>query len=252
MVGLGLNLGLNPQKVGGGAGGVFPSGLILHLDARDATSYGGTGQTWTDISGNGDDYWLGIDGTTEPSNDPTFSGSAGDSAARFVMTNGNEFTQKVESDTYKNVANESAPQPFSVVTRTKFISGSGFFCGTGNITGKTWNFFTLGTDFRIFLKDGASSTNQQVLGNGTFVNDTEYLMAVTLDFGSNEGKLYLNSSTPQTFTLPAGYTGTGDGAFTLSAATGGTTRPTGTEYAAWQIYNKVLSDDEYTQISSAL
>ena len=42
------------QKVGQG-GGTLVSGSVIHLDAGDASSYGGTGNTWSDLSGNGND-----------------------------------------------------------------------------------------------------------------------------------------------------------------------------------------------------
>jgi hypothetical protein len=47
------------------------------LDAGDAASYAGTGQTWLDRSAGGFDFWLGPTNGTE-SADPAFTGAAGD------------------------------------------------------------------------------------------------------------------------------------------------------------------------------
>lgn len=46
------------------------TGLLLCLDAGDAASYGGTGHTWTDVSGNGNDFLKSTSGVT-------FTGTAG-------------------------------------------------------------------------------------------------------------------------------------------------------------------------------
>lgn len=41
-----------------GGGGIVTNGLVLNLDAGDPSSYPGTGTTWTDISGNGNNATL--------------------------------------------------------------------------------------------------------------------------------------------------------------------------------------------------
>jgi len=46
------------------AAGIVTSGLVLNLDAGDAASYPGSGTTWTDLSGNGNNGTLtNMDGT---------------------------------------------------------------------------------------------------------------------------------------------------------------------------------------------
>ena len=40
------------------------SGLVLHLDARDTNSYSGSGNTWSDLSGNNNNATMR---TTSPS-----------------------------------------------------------------------------------------------------------------------------------------------------------------------------------------
>jgi hypothetical protein len=54
---------------GGGAPDVVTSGLVLYLDAGQTTSYSGSGSTWTDLSGYGNNATL--------VNNPTFSSSYG-------------------------------------------------------------------------------------------------------------------------------------------------------------------------------
>lgn len=50
--------------------------LVCALDAGDITSYPGSGQTWSDTSGNGNHYQCGTTSGSD-ANDPTFNGVAG-------------------------------------------------------------------------------------------------------------------------------------------------------------------------------
>jgi hypothetical protein len=49
--------------------GIVTSGLVMHLDAGNSSSYPGTGTTWTDLSGNGNNGTL--------TNGPTYSAADG-------------------------------------------------------------------------------------------------------------------------------------------------------------------------------
>ena len=53
---------------GGGGSGFITSNLVLHLDASNSSSYPGSGTTWTDLTGNGNDGTL-INGVTYVSSD---------------------------------------------------------------------------------------------------------------------------------------------------------------------------------------
>lgn len=50
--------------------------LNLVLDVADTASYDGSSQTWTDATGNGFNFFRGVDGTATAS-DPAFNGTAG-------------------------------------------------------------------------------------------------------------------------------------------------------------------------------
>jgi len=54
-------------------GGIVKDGLVLHLDAAQPSSYPGSGTTWTDLSGNGNN------GTLSQPNGPTFDSANGGS-----------------------------------------------------------------------------------------------------------------------------------------------------------------------------
>lgn len=57
------------MKMASGTPGVVTDGLVLHLDAGDSASYPGTGTTWSDLSGQGNDYTL--------TNGPTYNSGNG-------------------------------------------------------------------------------------------------------------------------------------------------------------------------------
>jgi len=62
--------------------------LNVCLDAGDSASYPGTGQTWFDRSGSGNDYFLGSTNAVL-ADDPVFTGSAGDlSSSTYFQADG--------------------------------------------------------------------------------------------------------------------------------------------------------------------
>lgn len=70
------------------------SNLVLCLDAGDSASYSGSGQTWTDVSGNSNSFFRGSSSSSQ-SSDPTFNGSAGakTSSEYFSFDGGDYFTE---------------------------------------------------------------------------------------------------------------------------------------------------------------
>jgi len=63
----------------------------LILDAGDASSYGGSGQTWSDVSGAGNHFYLGS-GSGADGADPTFNGSSGDLGSYWTFDGGDYFS----------------------------------------------------------------------------------------------------------------------------------------------------------------
>lgn len=77
------------------------SGLQMCLDASDVESYGGSGQKWLDVSGNGYDFFRGTGAGSEAS-DPTFNGVAGgqSSAEYWGFDGGDFFTYDTTTETW--------------------------------------------------------------------------------------------------------------------------------------------------------
>ncbi len=75
------------------------NGLQFCLDAGDPASYPGNGQSWLDRSGNGQDFFLGADGSAT-STDPTFVPLGRNSY--FSFDGGDYFTYDTTNETWMN------------------------------------------------------------------------------------------------------------------------------------------------------
>lgn len=74
--------------------------LALCLDAGDINSYDGTSQTWTDVSGNTQNFFRGSTSAVEAS-DPTFNGVAGGkSENEYFSVDGGDYFKQTHSLTF--------------------------------------------------------------------------------------------------------------------------------------------------------
>jgi hypothetical protein len=78
-------------KVVGGEPSIVTTGLVLYLDAGNPASYPGSGTTWTDLSGNGNDATLTGGVTYDSGNGGRFIFDGGDDYAPTVGTTGFPF-----------------------------------------------------------------------------------------------------------------------------------------------------------------
>jgi len=66
------------------------SSLVLCLDSGSASSYSGSGQTFTDVSGSSNNWFLGTSNLVE-GNEPTFTGTAGSpTESTYFLCDGND------------------------------------------------------------------------------------------------------------------------------------------------------------------
>ncbi len=177
------------------------------LDATIAASYGGSGQTWSNlIASPADgatqtdyDFWLGA-GSGSASNDPTFTGSAGDPAAYFSLDGGDYFTIK----------NVSSPVTIYNLHKKTGGTNSWWMAAAYNsgldtasvVAGRGW----LGSAYGAYMYRAASATWIQVDRAGGFdqvsaaVNqaaNTDYLwiMSVNMESTSNNVRFWVNTRT---------------------------------------------------------
>jgi hypothetical protein len=126
------------------------SGLLVKLDANNASSYGGSGTTWTDLTGNSNNGIL--------TNGPTFTSSA---PKYFVLDGSND---------YINIANATALQP---------VVG-----GSNAVTAIIWAYITSYTawDGIISKQYGASTYD-----GFSYVFNTNNRMMLNMNGGSVNG-----------------------------------------------------------------
>lgn len=108
------------------------SGLQLCLDAGDASSYSGSGQSWLDTSGNGYDFFRGTSSSAQGS-DPTFNGSAGalTSSEYWSFDGGDFFTYDTTNETWMdNLHKDGATFTFATWCQFGGFSTNQDFVGT--------------------------------------------------------------------------------------------------------------------------
>jgi hypothetical protein len=200
-----LAFGLNSST-----GGLTLSGLILHLDASKSASYSGSGSTWFDISGNGNNATL-VNGASF-----TTSGTGGhlslDGGSQYIQLANNSASSPYTRDTFtidfwvnrytEGGANyeifwsqdftSHSPPYYTVHIRndnasnhggTNYFSSSGGFSTTpitnNGIVNEQWNNFIftrdLSTGIANTYKNGVLLQNVTGQGSLTFYNNPLWL-----------------------------------------------------------------------------
>lgn len=153
----------NRQIIWPSAGSIITSGLILNLDAGNVASYPGSGTTWTDLSGNGNNGTL--------INGPTFNSSNGgsivfDGTDDYVSASNSMFVHRTSNWTYSFWLKFSGTPSLGTI----FENGSWTSCllmrfQTDGISiysmGSLWGKFTLSPTLGLwykldFIRNGSS------------------------------------------------------------------------------------------------
>jgi hypothetical protein len=179
--------------------GIVQSGLVLNLDAGASTSYPGSGTTWTDLSGNGNNGTL--------TNGPTFSSANGGSIV-FDGTNdivntsyvsSNAFTWSVwfktdvVSSSFRNIISIRSPN-YILLLLNSSTPNLGFWTSDTLTSGSSLSTPTISTNTWynvVFVREGNSITggykaylNGVLYGNA---NTGTWSTTDTLSFGGRVG-----------------------------------------------------------------
>jgi hypothetical protein len=177
-------------------GNVITTNLVLHLDAGKSMSYSGSGTTWSDISGNNNDFTL--------TNSPTFDSDFGG----MIVFDG--------SDDYASSANDVADfqwgtgaYSYGVWVNADTLTSSGangflaFYGDNGATTQKSSQIYVISGNLKHIILDGGTSyilNSSQTISTGTWY----YIMFVNPNDGSTDGaKLYVNGLSVGSQTLSA-------------------------------------------------
>jgi hypothetical protein len=169
---------------GGGGGGEVTAGLLFHLDAGNASSYPGSGSTWTDLAGSGL--------TTTLYNSPTYNSSNGGYLS-FVASN----SQYAQTSASLSVLTTWSVEVWHYYNGT-FSNGSPCIL-TEVFANSAINFFlgTLNNATAPELQVGFFNSSWNITTPITLPSNGWYHLVGTYD-GSNV-KLYVNNALTQTY-----------------------------------------------------
>lgn len=221
------------------------SGLQLCLDAGDGSSYGGTGQTWMDRSGNSYNFYRGA--TSSPdSADPTFHGTSGNDSANeyWAVDGGDYFTLNQTNPAWVNNYHKNNAK-FTVCGWAYLgsVSGGETFIGDHHDTATGFNIYATATSLGLVVRNDSGSTvlNQTTFGSGVLPANQWFFWAVSINeaTGADGLAFVINGSAytyTSTYTSPS--TGSAPQTLIIAAAGGGTSpMPAGSRVAslsAWE------------------
>jgi len=182
----------NIGSVGGITGwGIVTDNLLINLDAANTQSYPGSGTTWNDISGNGNNGTL--------INGPTFNSSNGGSivfdgvddivTTTYVSTNTYTFSAwfktNVVSSGYRNIISIPSSN-YALILLDANTSNLGFWAPDNTLNGSNLSTPTISTNTWynvVFVREGNSITG----GYKAYLNGILYGNANTVTWSTTEG-----------------------------------------------------------------
>ena len=217
---------------------VVDSSLVLWLDALQTSSYPGSGTTWSDLSGNGNNGTL--------TNGPTFNSSNGGSilfdGSNDRISLGTSFTQLDLIDKTIQCWIKKSSASFKGIVDKDFDSGGGNYGG--------WGFWIQSNNK---LQWWAAS-NLDLLDNGVLtVSNTVWTnVAVTWDSIAKTAKFYINGTLNSTKTnVSIIEKASGSANFLVGAVRNNVFHFNG-NISAVKAYSRILSDQEIERNFNAL
>jgi hypothetical protein len=229
---------------------IITNGLLVYLDAADKNSYPGTGTTWTDLSGNGNNFTL--------YNSPYFNASGG----FFVLDGVDDWIRSA------NTLNLSGTNAATIVVLFKpnsypssgnvdfvFEHTANFNSSTGGFV-HTYNDTSLAQSYQVFWSNRGNAGYNIGIWDKSNYNDLNWKQAtlvVDRAQSSIENTFYLQGSQIPALSNPApGYANNNTNNFVNDyfyiACRGGNSFFSDLNIAAVAIYNRALSSTEISQV----
>jgi hypothetical protein len=219
------------------------TGLIMNLDAGNIASYPGSGTTWTDISGNGNNGTFGAS-TAAPTYDSANGGS-------IVFDGTNDYVNIGVNKGVNEFSEDFAVSVWVMVDPSSIAFGNiiGDYYTNGISTTNEWQFM-MGTSAQIVLYRVGRGYIFNSIPSGystnTWINVTISRIGSTLSLYSNANLLTTTPSSNEIF-------GTNTGNFNIGIDGNNTSEPFKGKIANVMIYkNKGLSESEVLQNFNAL
>jgi hypothetical protein len=224
------------------------NGLVTYLDASNGASYPGSGQTWTDIGGGGNNFLLGATSSSEAS-DPTFNSGT---PSYFSFAGGQWFTQSgTPSGTLPQLVGRS-DTTFTAefwVWFASVSSASELFCN-GNFGA---NGIQLGTALTVAAALEAfpvGGTDPSPLAKtGVTTSAWHQVVFTVLTDSATTCTLYVDGTAVDSSTLHTSWT-TGNSAGTPRIGArpdNSASLPSGTRISIVRLYDRILSSTEVTK-----
>lgn len=163
---------------------IVTTGLLVHLDANNSSSYSGSGNTWVDIQGNNDATIYG----------PTYSANNG---GVFVFDGANDYIQIADStDLRANTTNVRTVQTW--VKIKSYVDADGIWgkqYGAPSYDGYSLAIKT-NNILRLQMNGGAVNGGYNS-SNNAFTSNTWFLVTAVVRFGgnTNQSLVYVNDNT---------------------------------------------------------
>lgn len=167
-----------------GSNKIIRTGLKLFLDAGNTSSYAGSGATWTDISGNGNNGTL--------TNGPTYSSGNG---GAIVFDGTNDYIGGTGIDNARiSIDGASATTTTLWIKRNTISTAQQVFLFFSNAFANAIFYFAF--DTANTLRAGCRSANETAsvrITTGTFTSTTDWLhVAIVANYSANTITIYVN------------------------------------------------------------
>jgi len=172
------------------------SGLENVVDIGASTSYGGSGQTITNISGSAtDDWWFGVDGTAT-TDDPTFTGTAGNLlSTTYLSYDGGDYNHQKTQPAYVDNFHKNNADLTIWVWMQLVASTQDDFCGNAKNTNSIGiSILQNGTDkiqFQVNTGGGAGTAALSVTSSDSFTTGSPALFILSLDEATGAGGSFM-------------------------------------------------------------
>lgn len=206
-------------------GKIVTNGLVLNLNAADPNSYPGSGTTWTDISGNGNNGTL--------TNGPTFSSTNG---GNIVFDGTNDYVSLPNPLNQSNLS-----QIWTVQAWIKIQSKPPQYLIEGLNAG-LWIEFYQGNNSLLYLNGGA---NDYYTYGGQFTNQGWVMSTFRFNNATGDRQIWRNLTNISTGGPNNTFTPSGQGS-TFNIGSNGSATILGS-VACINMYNRYLTDQEIAQ-----
>lgn len=230
------------------------SSLQLCLDAGDSASYA-SGQTWADVSGNGNDFYRGLTSGADAT-DPTFNGTAGQNTiAEYWSFDGGDYFSIVSGANPTWVNDFFKNNGVGTLMTLAYINTSAAlqdFAGCTGASGGFWE-FGVNADNTTFLAtyNDAASIQIATTTTGTISEDAWHFIAHSFDEGANSHAMKMDATNETSAdTSPSPGTTNSSATITIGKGGSGVTKniEAGGRMNAMVIWNRKMSPTELDTI----